>query len=644
MAFTPQFLDELKTRLTLSDYVGKRVKLVKKGREFSGLCPFHNEKTPSFTVNDDKGFYHCFGCGAHGSVLDWSMQTEGLSFPEAVERLAGDAGMAVPQQSPRDRARAERAKTLLDANEAACLWFQKQLHTPAGREALAYLEGRGLTAETMAQFRLGFAPDQRDGLQKGLASHDFPEALLIEAGLIARPDDGRAPYDRFRGRVIFPITDRRGRVIAFGGRILADREGVAKYLNSPETPLFHKGRTLYAIAEAREAAANGADVLVTEGYMDVIALHQAGFRGAVAPLGTALTEDQIQLLWRLQPEPVLCLDGDNAGQRAAARAAARALPLLKPGHSLRFALLPSGEDPDSLVQSQGPEAMTRLVGGARPLVDQVWQMETVGRPKDTPERRALIRKALRDRCGEIAERSVQEAYWAEFETRLSELFGRKPPRTQDRGNWGGKRPPGRYDRQSDTGLRTDGDPAVLLLRARQALLAAVINHPEILDDVEEALGTLDFSPAGGAGDDDGTSTARRVSHAPGTVLGDLDRLRQEILTIPRENLDSRGLQDHLQSLGFAASVAKLLSPEVYALAAFAAPSADSGKALDGWRALYGSLREREALEREFQAARQALAADMSARNWDHLSALSAARQRRRHQDGDEVGDERNGGK
>ena len=369
MAFTPQFLDELRGRLTLSDYVGKRVRLQKKGREHLGLCPFHNEKTPSFTVNDSKAFYHCFGCGAHGSAIDWVMQMEGLSFPEAVERLAGDAGMAVPQSTPEEQARAKRAKSLYDANEAACAWFQKQLYQGDGAAALDYLRGRGLTEETISRFRLGFAPERKNALGQALQADGFTEEMLIEAGLIARPDDGRAPYDRFRGRVIFPITDRRGRVIAFGGRIMEDREGIAKYLNSPETPLFHKGQTLYALALAREAAAKDAEVIVTEGYMDVIALHQAGFGGAVAPLGTAVTEAHIQALWRLAPEPVLCFDGDNAGQRAAHRAAERALPLLAPGRSLRFAILPAGEDPDSLLQAGGLAAMDTVLGAARPMVD-----------------------------------------------------------------------------------------------------------------------------------------------------------------------------------------------------------------------------------------------------------------------------------
>ena len=428
--------------------------------------------------------------------------------------------------------------------------------------------------------------------------------MLIEAGLIARPDDGRAPYDRFRGRVIFPITDRRGRVIAFGGRIMEDREGVAKYLNSPETPLFHKGQTLYALALAREAAANDAEVIVTEGYMDVIALHQAGFGGAVAPLGTAVTEEHIQALWRLAPEPVLCFDGDNAGQRAAHRAAERALPLLAPGRSLRFAILPAGEDPDSLLQAGGPAAMNTVLGAARPMVDVLWTMETGGKPQDTPERRALIRKNLRDRAGEIGDPSVRQSYWEEFDRRLGDLFGRRAE-----GERGGRR-----DAPPAATLKSDGNTGILEVRARQALLAAVINHPPILDHVMEALGTLDMGPpdAGGGG-----------APAPG---GDLDRIRQEILTISPIDLESEAVQDHLRTRGFTDSLQKILSREVYELAPFAAPGATQEQALSGWFDLCDGLMRRRALEQDIRNARQALAQDVSSRNWEHLNALWRARQ------------------
>ena len=331
MAFPPRFLDELRARVSLAETVARRVKLVRRGRDYIGLCPFHKERTPSFNVVEDKGFYHCFGCGAHGDVMGFLMQTESLSFPEAVEQLARQAGLEVPQQTREERERAERHASLQDAVTAACSFYEAALHSPQGREARAYLERRGLDEATIRRFRLGYAPDGRDSLKRAVGK-TIPEALLIEAGLLRRPESGGESYDYFRDRVIFPIGDRRGNPIAFGGRVLGD--GQPKYLNSPETPLFQKGRVLYGWALAREAAARQPSAIVVEGYMDVIALHRAGFATAVAPLGTALTETQIEELWRLAPEPVLCFDGDAAGQRAVARALERALPLVEAGLEL----------------------------------------------------------------------------------------------------------------------------------------------------------------------------------------------------------------------------------------------------------------------------------------------------------------------
>src|SRR5947207_8122407 len=338
MAFPPGFLDELRSRVSLGDLVGRRVRLARQGREQGGLCPFHNEKTPSFYVVEDKGFFHCFGCGAHGDAIGFLMRSDNLDFIEAVERLAGEAGIAVPQQTPQERERAQRQKTLLEALAAAADFYEAQLWSRAGINAREYLTARGLDAETIRRFRLGWAPDDRQALRRALAA-DFPEALLHEAGLLRIPENGGTPYDYFRGRVMFPIGDRAGRVIAFGARTLGDDQ--PKYLNSPDTPLFEKGRVLYAWAAARTNLARSETgeapaVIVVEGYMDVIALHRAGFGTAVAPLGTALTEAHLQELWRLSPEPVLCLDGDTAGQRAMLRALHRALPLLQPGRSLRF--------------------------------------------------------------------------------------------------------------------------------------------------------------------------------------------------------------------------------------------------------------------------------------------------------------------
>src|SRR5438105_5514727 len=423
MACPPGFLDELRTRIALANLVGRRVRLTRKGRELAGLCPFHHEKTPSFYVVEDKGFFHCFGCGAHGDAVGYLMRAENLDFIEAIERLAAEAGLAVPQQTPQERERAQRQKTLLEALAAAADFYEARLWSPAGASAYEYLTARGLDEETIRRFRLGWASDDRQALRRAL-SGDFPEALLHEAGLLRRPDDGGDPYDYFRGRVLFPIGDRAGRVIAFGGRTLGEDQ--PKYLNSPDTPVFEKGRVLYAWAAARanlarDAGEGAMPVIVVEGYMDVIALHRAGFGSAVAPLGTALTEMQLHELWRLSPEPGLCFDGDTAGQRAALRALHRALPLLQPGRSLRFATLPPGEDPESLVRSAGPSAFGAILATARPLSEMLWHAELAARPIDTPERRADLEHRLMAHAGLIADRSVQNEYRRFLRDRLFQL-------------------------------------------------------------------------------------------------------------------------------------------------------------------------------------------------------------------------------
>src|SRR5437763_2749083 len=416
MAFPPGFLDELRARIPLGSLVGRHVRLLRRGRELAGLCPFHHEKTPSFYVVEDKGFFHCFGCGAHGDAVGYLMRAENLDFIEAIERLAAEAGLAVPQQTPQERERAQRQKTLLEALAAAANFYEARLWSPAGARAREYLAARGLDEETIRRFRLGWAPSpqeigDRQALRRAL-SGEFPEALLVEGGLLRQPETGE-PYDYFRGRVLFPIGDRAGRVIAFGGRTMGDDQ--PKYLNSPDTPLFEKGRVLYAWAAARanlgrETDTDALPVIVVDGYMDVIALHRAGFATAVAPLATALTEAHLRELWRLSPEPILCLDGDTAGQRAMLRALHRALPLLQPGRSLRFAVLPAGEDPDSLVRNGGSPAFAEILAAARPLSEVLWHSELAARPIDTPERRADLESRLMADAGLITDRSVQSEY------------------------------------------------------------------------------------------------------------------------------------------------------------------------------------------------------------------------------------------
>jgi DNA primase len=401
------------------------VKLVRAGREWKGCCPFHNEKSPSFYVNDDKGFYHCFGCGAHGDVIKFLTEQEGLGFIEAVKQLAAQAGMDVPSESPQDRARAEAADTLHTLTGRAAEWFAAQLRAAAGAEARAYLERRGVSAAMVKAFALGFSPDSRTGLKTALK--DAGEDRLVEAGLLGRADNGDT-YDRFRGRLMFPIRDRRGRVVGFGGRALGDIQ--PKYLNSADGPLFDKGRLLYNLDRAGPVAHKSGRLVVVEGYMDVIGVAGVGIAELVAPLGTAMTEDQLGLAWRSVDEPILCFDGDAAGQRAALRAALRALPLLVAGKSLRIAALPAGEDPDDLVKRGGPAAFTAVLDAALPLIDFLWAAEVTSGDTATPERRALVRQRLKAHSDAIADASVRALYAAEFSTRFDAMFFARPQRPQ----------------------------------------------------------------------------------------------------------------------------------------------------------------------------------------------------------------------
>ena len=544
MAITPQFLDELRGRVPVSDVVGKRVKLAKKGREFSGLCPFHNEKTPSFTVNDDKAFYHCFGCGAHGDVIRFVTETEGLTFPEAVGKLAGMAGMEVPKATPEERQRAERAKSLQEACEAAFRFFRRRLEGPDGAAALAYLRRRGLKPETMEAFGLGWAPDGRSALKQALTGEGFPEAMLIEAGLLIKPEDGGESYDRFRGRVIFPIADRRGRVIAFGGRALGDIQ--PKYLNSPETPLFNKGRLLYALDKARQAVRNGADVIVTEGYTDVIALHQAGFAGAVAPLGTALTESQIEELWRLAPEPVLCFDGDEAGRRAAGRALDRLLPRLVPGKTARFVFLPEGEDPDSFVSLSGPEAFGRLVDRATSVSEALWRRVAGTQTIDSPEIALVVEREIEETVARMAERSTQFYYRVFLKKRLFSVLWDKRDRT---------------GKAKIVEMKSDIVPEENVSNAQKALVAALLNHPQLIRGYGERLVEIRF------------------------VSSDLEKLLMDAILLHShaEDLESEVLKDLLRTRGHEKSITHICSPKIYAVAPFAEPACDPDVLEIAWK-------------------------------------------------------------
>src|ERR1700761_3696629 len=434
MRFTPQFLEDLRARLPVSEVVGKRVKLKRAGREWKGLSPFQQEKTPSFTVNDQKQFYHDFSTGKHGNIFDFVMETEGVSFPEAVERLAAMAGMALPAVTPDAARHEQRRRTLYDVMELAAKFFADTLASRVGAKARGYLADRAISPATQLQFRLGYATGER------FAKRDHPSAQgvstedMVEAGLLIGGEDIPVPYDRFRDRVMFPIADLRGRVIAFGGRAL-EKDAQAKYLNSPETPLFHKGDNLYNFAPARKAAHEGAQLIVVEGYVDVIAMVTSGFPGAVAPLGTALTENQLALIWKMTDEPILCFDGDRAGQKAAYRAADLALPLLKPGKSLRFALLPEGQDPDDLARSGGRGAIEEVIAAARPLAEMIWSREIEGGNFATPERRAALEARIGELANSVRDDVVRRYYREDLIQRLQRTFAPEPVRFPQRGNF-----------------------------------------------------------------------------------------------------------------------------------------------------------------------------------------------------------------
>lgn len=497
MRFPPSFLDEIRQRLPVSEVVGKRVKLKKQGREWRGLSPFNAEKTPSFYVNDQKGFYHCFSSGKHGDQFRFLMETEGVTFPEAVERLAGLAGLVMPTVTPEEVRRAEKAKSLYEVMELAAAFFQGQLQERTGAKARGYLNGRALGAPTQLRFRLGYAPPERFALKEHLGSKGVPVPDMIACGLLVHGEDIPVPYDRFRDRVMFPITDLRGRVVAFGGRAM-EKDVPAKYLNSPETDLFHKGSLLYNAHSAREAAHKAGRVIAVEGYVDVIAMAMAGIDETVAPLGTALTENQLDLLWKMAPDPILLFDGDKAGRRAAYRAMDIALPHLKPGRSLAFATLPEGQDPDDLIRSAGREAIDAVLAQAQPLATMLWQRETEAAVFSTPEKRAALEARLAEVVATIGDESVRRHYRDDVFARLSDLF--RPMQRERRGAppRGGFQPRGAFgvpDHRPSPALASTAlarGPRAALPMREALILAALVNHPFLIDGVEEDIIALDL--------------------------------------------------------------------------------------------------------------------------------------------------------
>lgn len=416
-----RFIEELRARVSIVDVVGAKVKLTKKGREHQGLCPFHNEKTPSFTVNEAKGFYHCFGCGAHGDIVKFEMEANGLPFMDALQKLAHQAGLQMPRFTQKDKEQNEERKSLYEIMEQACAYFERELRLPGGAEGLKYFtEKRGLSKEIIQKFRLGFAPSN-NGLSAHLKSLGVDDKNMNELGLLTIPEDKtRRPHDFFRNRVMIPITNKQGKIIAFGGRVMEKLE--PKYLNSPETPIFNKRRNLYNLDKAREAAYQEKKLIICEGYMDVIALDRYGFSYAVAPLGTALTEEQIAEAWKVVPEPILCLDGDAPGVKAAMRAVDRVLPILKAGYSLKFLFLPDNQDPDEYLQAHGHDSFAALLNKTRPLIDILWQKYTENEDSSTPEKKALIEKTLLAEVAKIGDPTVRSYYAQEIRNRIYLAF------------------------------------------------------------------------------------------------------------------------------------------------------------------------------------------------------------------------------
>ncbi|WP_425419101.1 DNA primase [Oricola indica] len=614
MRFPQSFLDEIRDRVPISDVIGKRVAWDKRKTNASrgdywACCPFHGEKTPSFHCEDKKGRYYCFGCGVKGDHFRFLTELEGVSFPEAVQQIADLAGVPMPERDPEAERREEIRATLHDVMEMAVVFFESQLQLSGGAKARAYLRDRGLSGTTQKKFRLGYAPDSRNALKEHLAQKGASKEQIEACGLVVFGEDIPVSFDRFRDRIMFPIEDARGRTIAFGGRALSP-DVPAKYLNSPETDLFHKGNVLYNFRRAREAVREAGTVVVAEGYMDVIALDQAGFSNAVAPLGTALTENQLALLWRVTPEPVLCFDGDKAGLRAAWRSLDLAFPGLQPGRSVRYALLPEGKDPDDLVKAGGHEAFEAVLKSAKPLADMLWSRETQGRVFDTPERRAELEKQLREATSRIKDESVRRHYGQAMRERIAAHFG--APSSGGKGRGKGNRD--RYGRSSGRGGMSGGRLAISesLTRSRllttggvdmplreAALVSTVLWHPDLLADHFDDFAVLELDHGG------------------------LERLRSAILDAcatgrPRSR---DALLEHPALVSQATTVAALDQLIRRARLWTATGEAAHEDALEGFRQALHLHRRSRTLRRELRAAEAALGTDASDFNFGRLADI-----------------------
>ena len=647
MRFTPQFLEELRARLPVSEVVGRRVKLKKAGREFKGLSPFQQEKSPSFTVNDQKGFYHDFSSGKHGDIISFLMETEGVGFTEAVERLASMAGMALPAVTPDAAKHEQRRKTLYDVMELAAKFFADTLASRHGAKARGYLADRAISPSTQLQFRIGYAPGDRFALKEFLGAQGIPTEDMVEAGLLNGGDEIPVPYDKFRDRVMFPITDVRNRVIAFGGRAL-EKDVPAKYMNSPETPLFHKGDNLYNLSSARQATHNGSPLIVVEGYVDVIAMVTTGFAGSVAPLGTALTENQLALLWKMADEPILCFDGDKAGQKAAWRAADLALPHLKPGKSLRFALLPEGQDPDDLARSGGRGAIEEVIGAARGLADMIWSREIEGGTFSTPERRAALEARIGELSNGIRDEVVRRHYRENLAERFRSTFAPEGGRGgYNRGNFrgggageSGRRfaprgsftpgPAGRFEPRGGRGQGPSGSQTInrgpyqaasaqlanspimrgqrsAMSRREALILQSLINHPWLLHDHLEQVAALELAHPEANRLRAGiiAAFANDHHHSPEP---------EEQAEKMRADLAARGLSEVLQRVERAITTSAVWGTK---------PGAAREDVLSTWQQLVALHQKTHALLREKKDAELALGEESSEANLAWLKDVSA---------------------
>ncbi len=619
MRFSPSFLDDIRGRVSISSVVGRKVAWdrrktnVGKG-DYWACCPFHGEKSPSFHVDDRKGRYHCFGCKASGDIFTFLVEKEGLKFPEAVEHLAMEAGLPMPQLTAADVEREVLRASLYDIMEMAAQFFEAELQSARGAKARGYLADRQLSPAIQREFRLGYGPDDRAALRSHLAARNITVAQMAEAGLVIAGEEIPVAYDRFRDRVMFPIRDPRGRVIAFGGRAL-NQDAPAKYLNSPETPLFHKGNVLYNLDKARGAAHEKGAIIAVEGYIDAIAMHRAGLPHVVAPLGTALTEDQLGLLWKVAAEPTLWFDGDSAGAKAAYRALDLALPLLRPGHSLKFAMLPEGQDPDDLLKSEGPEAVRSVVEAAQPLSEILWQRALAMNDRATPERKAQFERDLRGLVFQIGDETVRKHYLADVGDRLAGLWQRAGAKAQ-RGGFQPRPPwqPGKFgkNQQKPWDIKAPPSPQLKALAAsgqfrkgselrERMIVLTLINHPELLHEFLDEFAHLELQSP------------------------ELDSLRTQIIDSAAlgSGLDGPALKSHLLHQGLGPVVGRLQTQAKRLNEWFLGSGAAQDDARTGLRQMIALHRKTITLERELRAAEAAFAAVPTEEN---LNALNGVRE------------------